>query len=174
MTILYSAMASYPGGGLALLPKPSYYEKTIKWPVNHCPIPTTQKFPFCTLISNSHLNKVGCLIMSKEKTIVKIQIYKINNEIIEIESKGLIYHFLGIWPHLLTIKAWVDKEWNLNRGVSISLYSHGCFLAYFDSEKDQDLVSQNGLWFLGKVSLFMKLWHMRFKPTLELPSIAPI
>jgi hypothetical protein len=91
--------------------------------------------------------------------------------VVVLAQKGLVGHFMGLWPSTKTTYDWIQRNWrpNLEHGVTCYPVGRGFFVFEFISEEDRDLIFRNGPYFMGKQGLYLNKWTPDFDPLVDLP-----
>ena len=96
--------------------------------------------------------------------------------LIELQEKGLIGQFTGLWPSPKTVQRWVERNWSdkTQGKISIRFCGRGYYTFHFETKEDKDLIFRNAPYFMDSRGLYLNKWTPDFDPELDIPNVVPV
>jgi hypothetical protein len=91
--------------------------------------------------------------------------------VISLAERGLVGHFIGLWPSVKTIDNWIQRNWHplIQSSVTCYMVGRGYYIFEFILEEDRDLIFRNRPYFMGTQGLYLNHWNPSFDPESKVP-----
>eukprot|EP00253_Pinus_taeda_P007342 PITA_07342 len=141
-------------------PEVSAFRKLISNGKNRAPSASQQKFI-------KRMDSIPSVALPEEDTC---------KAALNLEEKGLIGQFIGLWPSPKSMEDWTQRNWQplIKNGVKSYFVGKGYFVFVFESSEDRNLIFRNGPYFMGPQGLYLNQWNPDFDPSQDVPSAVPV